>query len=771
MLSKIALVTLGLIGFAAGGPCKPSSRATVSSHFATSSATTIDISETSTDSHTNLDSLTITLSTETTEVPSLTLAQSSTTTQEGEIIITNAISGGSFASRDPNSPSGLTNFGASGNAEFHQGGCYRVDGSLDDGCAALSANGDVTKRSFFGSFASIFQTVRSVPRKKYTIQFFYLIRSAESQGCVASAAFGNSEFFSQPASSSRPSWARVLGEVEAVSNLPTFAISLTCSGGGTSSILVDSIFISDQVTPDTIDNFKLDLGGSPPIDSVETTTAIRAQESPTITTGQSRSTSTDGLERTSAATPVSTASLEVTSSAATEPKSTSSDPKASSATSGTESSEITTTSSTEITLGRNTDTTVVSAPSTSLAAEETSKAETTSSASEKIGSTSQPVTSEEPSHTTGSACKQTCEIINDYYTHLDDFGCDLNGIFTNSDAIYTLPGEEVGATQTHLYNSNEECAEICETLPECMSAGFQRLSGKCLFSNTQVTREEIRDGRDSQMVHWFGMECFTCGCSSGDTSTTAIPTTTLVPEPTSLTTTTKATLPTGVCHNNRGQECEINLSSIENNSYVCIGGGVFLGESWTVPRSMYPMQENGEQCAAICDTLENCESSGYFDMENHCLFTATKIKTSDFADPDPNYDDPGLDPKNSVWSHRSCYTCPTCVPSNAPLPKSPTCNYKPGDSCTRVSADGVLCNYSGMLPGTFGALGSYPDQSSSGKCAAICQKMSGCMGSGYRDGRCMFTSTTLAAGDFLDKHNYDLVWDDPSCFECPGCST
>ncbi|KAF5718295.1 hypothetical protein FMUND_5306 [Fusarium mundagurra] len=701
MQSKIALVSLALVGFAACGPCKPSSRVT-----------------SSTDSQINLNSLTITSSAETTEVPSSTLSQSSTTTQEEDVIITNAISGGSFASRDPNSPSGLTNFGATGNAEFHQGGCYRADGSLDDGCAALSANGDVTKRSFFGSFASIFQTVRSVPRRKYTVQFYYLIRSAGTQGCVASAAFGNSEFYSQRAFSLGPSWARVLRQVEALSDLPTFAILLTCSGGGTSSILVDSIFISDQVTPDTIDNFKLDLG-------------------------QSRSTSTDGLESTSAATLISTTTPEDTSLTATEAKSTSSDLKISSATS--DGSEILTTSSTKQTSGVNTYTTAVSSSLTSLAAGETSRAETTSLVLEETGSTSQSVTTAEPSHTTDPAYKQTCKIINDYHAHLDNFGCDLNGIFTNSGAIYTLPGEEV--------------------------AGFQRLSGKCFFSNTLVTRDEIRDGKDSQMAHWFGMECFTCGCSSSDTSTTAIPTSTLVPEPTSFTSTTKTTQPTGVCHNNRGQECEINPSGVEDNPYVCIGGGVFLGEAWTVPRSMYPMQENGEQCAAICDTLENCESSGYFGMENHCLFTTIKITESDFAELDPNYDDFGLDPKNSVWSHRSCYTCPTCVLSNAPLPKSPTCNYKPGDSCTRVNADGVLCNYSGMLPGTFGALGSYPDQSSSGKCAAICRKMKWCMGSGYRDGQCMFTSTTLAPGDFLDRHNYDLVWDDPSCFECPGCST
>uniref|UniRef100_A0A0D2YER3 Apple domain-containing protein n=1 Tax=Fusarium oxysporum (strain Fo5176) TaxID=660025 RepID=A0A0D2YER3_FUSOF len=453
--------------------------------------------------------------------------------------------------------------------------------------------------------------------------------------------------------------------------------------------------------------------------------------------------------------PVSTNSQEDTSSADTNTKRTSSDAKTSSA--ANESSETMTTSAVGHTSEAMIDTTAITTSSKTLALEETSKAETTGPVSQAVGSTSQPVTTSGPSQPTGTTCKPSCEMINDFYAHLDDFGCDINGVFVKSDAIYTLPGEEVGATQAHWYNSNDECAEICKTLPGCLSAGFQRLSGRCFFSNTLVTREDIGDGRDSQMVHWFGMECFTCGCSSGDTSTTAFPTTTLVPEPTSVTTTTKATQSTGVCHNNRGQECEINPSNVENNDYVCIGGGVFTGETWTVPRSVYPMQENGEQCAAICNTLENCESSGFFGMENHCLFTTTKIKTSDFADPDPNYDDPGLDPKNSVWSHRSCWTCPTCVLSNAPLPKSPTCNYKPGDACTRVSADGVICNYSGMLPGTFGIDGSYPDQSSSGKCAAICRKMTGCLGSGYRNGQY--------------RHTYDLVWDDPSCFECPGCST
>ncbi|KAJ4247538.1 hypothetical protein NW762_013218 [Fusarium torreyae] len=288
MRSKIALIGLALVDLSAGGPCKPSGRTTVSS--LPSSVATIDVSESSTDSQTDFDSLT-------TQVPSLTLPEPSTTTQEEVIIITNAILGGSFASRDPNSPSGLTNFDASGNAKFHSGGCYKADGSKDDGCAALTASGNSdTKRSFFSSFASIFQTVR--------------------QGCVASSIFGDTEFYSQPDSNSGASWIRVLEQVEAVSDLPTFAISLTCSGAGTSSILVDSVFISDQVTPQTIDDFKLDLGGSSPIE-IGSATAVRAEESSSFTTGPSRPTGTDGLENTSTVEPTPTVSAEVTFSAVT----------------------------------------------------------------------------------------------------------------------------------------------------------------------------------------------------------------------------------------------------------------------------------------------------------------------------------------------------------------------------------------------------------------------------------------------------------------------
>jgi len=141
--------------------------ANVKNEETTVSLSTTFSTETTTEassSQTIIDSNTVTSLLPSTDVPSLTFAHSTTANEEEFTIITNAIEGGSFASRDPNSPSSLTNFNAEGNAEFHSGGCYKGDNSQDDGCAALTATGDPgSKRSLFGRMARIYQTVRSVP--------------------------------------------------------------------------------------------------------------------------------------------------------------------------------------------------------------------------------------------------------------------------------------------------------------------------------------------------------------------------------------------------------------------------------------------------------------------------------------------------------------------------------------------------------------------------------------------------------------------------------
>lgn len=66
----------------------------------------------------------------------------------------------------------------------------------------------------------------------------------------------------------------------------------------------------------------------------------------------------------------------------------------------------------------------------------------------------------------------------------------------------------------------------------------------------------------------------------------------------------------------------------------------------------------------------------------------------------------------------------------------------------------------------------YPDQSSPEKCIAICQATEYCKGSGYKDGRCLFSFGELKKERFREwpDHSRDGTWDDPTCFECPGCT-
>ncbi|RBR24476.1 uncharacterized protein FIESC28_02672 [Fusarium coffeatum] len=1048
---------------------------TANSAFLTSSVPTTALAESSTDikndestvdlaatlstgtatevssSHIIIDSNTVTTYLPSTDVPSLTLAQSTTATEEEITIITNAIEGGSFASRDPNSPSGLTNFNAEGNADFHSGGCYKGDNSQDDGCAALSATGDPgSKRSLFGRMARIYQTVRSVPRRKNTIQFFYHLTSGGD--CTVAARFGGSQFWSAAASRDAGSWVKVLGQVEALDGSPIFDVSLTCSSADSSSILVDSIFISDKVTPETIENVQLDFGSAPvpdvttPVDftsrSVRTSgspSSNTAKVMPTTSSDQRTSTSskevtmegsppviettaietfattsphlvelssfaeitaersppstdtaspafyiTTSVDRQETNRPTSDGSGETTmegpSSVTDTPSfeshvATSIDPEE--LRTSTEGIEVTAERSpavTDVTL-ETTATTFTNAEGTlltsgssreitmegSLSVIETTAIEsdaptsadpeetkipsflTTTKPEEDEISTSivagqandtptSKTTTAELAELTG--CSATCTLIEDYQQHYDDFGCNLNGVFTKTDAIYGF-GSDDNPNMQFYARDVEQCSEFCKIqFPGCKAVGFQKLSSRCFFSNTLVTREEVRDGRDSQMVDWYNInKCFECsmdcgedippveiistqvhkptttapvlftttkqlpsktestesaqstcsptchrvddftwhaenwscglyGAASGDiytlpadmpgdtlryenvnecgaicktlpgcksagyqpasmrcfysnsvvtevtqasdsqsadwnslkcfrcagcgfddpdphetttteASTPEMPSTTH--ELSSFVTTTRASQPTGVCYNNRGQQCEISHSGVENNPFVCITAGVFIGESWTEPRSKYPIQENPEGCAAICDTLPNCETSAFFGSENHCLFTSTRVTAADFAEPDPNYEEPGFDPKNAVWSHRSCYTCPTCIPRNDPLPKRPTCNYKAGDSCTRKENTNAVCDFSGVLNNNYYQYSSslYPEvnQDTAAKCAAICRTRKDCMGSASIGGSCYFTYQVMTTGSFRQMQGITHVWDDPSCWDCPGCHT
>ncbi|KAF4947048.1 hypothetical protein FGADI_10678 [Fusarium gaditjirri] len=641
MQSILALVGLTLANLAAAGPCKPSGP--------TSSNLT----------------LTSSVLTDTSEVPSVTVPQSTTTTEEANVIITNAIEGGSLAVRNANNPpSGLTNFGATGNVEFHEGDCFKGDNSADNGCAALTASGSTAGKRDTGSFASIWQTLNSLStgsRRTYTVQFYYIVASFGSQGCTVAASLGNRQFYSQSLSSigTSVSWTHVLQQVDAESASATFAISMTCAGNGISVILVDSIFISNQVTPANIGDFVLDFGA------------------PNTSPGTTSETLPTSTERTI-------------------------EPETTSASSSSEMFTERTMPETSTTSPPNTDTT-------------------------------------RPAQPTETACKPSCDMRSGFDNN-PSWNCRVYGLYNG--LTYQLPNQDDDDETRPWYDGAADCAEICKTLPGCKSAGYMFAPKKCFFSNNIVTQSEVRNmGDDGIDVDWYSMDCFTCStCDNGPAETTVAEVsstpvntdTTIAPESTTFTTRTSespatTTSPADTCIYNRGQECEFNRFK-DHSDTLCIWAALFTGTTWKETRTDYPYQDDVYQCAAICQTLQNCESSAYFQTENRCLFTSKKIQQSDMV----SHEDRPQD--HAVWSHNSCWTCPTCS-ETAALPATRYCSYEQGDSCRAVSGKpGALCNYQGFWEAyNQWDLATYPDQSSPEKCAAICMLLNYCLASGYKD--------------------------------------
>ncbi|KAJ4244572.1 hypothetical protein NW762_014427 [Fusarium torreyae] len=885
MQSKFALVGLALANFAAAGPCKPSKPTTVNSLSVT--VPTTEISKSS-------------------EVPSLSIPESATTTEESQVVITNTFSGGSFAQRDPNTPSGLTGVNTEGQVEFHSGGCYKADGSSDDGCAALSATGNPAGKRDLGSFASMFQTLNSLNtgrRNKYTVQFYYLIFSAGSQACTVSATFGNTHFYSQSLlnfGGVNMQWHQVLQQVEADSSSANFAISMSCTGPGVSMILVDSVFISNQVTPQNIGDFKLDLSG-PAANTEPTTTSQHALGFPT-TTG------VGGVEESHASSAGASSNSEEPQTATNSSPDTRGPQTFNGGASNTEEAithtekPISTTSSSNIASEATTETASMRSQG--------SNSETTNTAQE-ITSISIPGTTTSPAEPTKTSCKTTCETIENAQNHNEDWNCNVYGLYRGNAKIIPAPSQDLDNDQRTYYQNAGECAQICKTMPGCKSAGYMFASAQCFFSTSVIAQSEVRDqGNDAVDVDWYAVDkCFKCSeCESESvqtsaptiTSTTQVPeqatttksaestentclpttcvqrgdwsdhddwncqiyggyqgdfyelpgqdeqigdatqpeqcmaickatpgcksaaisyfwrkcygsnnvvtqgqtreasddstdkewwgpqcfscvdnecksgssgkTTTQAPEQTTFTTRTSApatttTAPADTCIYDRGQYCEFNRFK-DHGDTVCIWAGTYPGNTWTETREDYPYQDDPYQCIAICQTLKDCESAGYYSTENRCLFTNKKLKTSDMVPGAHDFD-------NSVWLHNSCVTCPTCS-NSAPLPQTDKCSYKQGDTCTRRRGnDGALCNYQGMWEWyNQQSLDRYPDQSSPEKCMAICQATDYCKGSGYKDGRCMFSFGELKTESFRDwpDHSRDGTWDDPSCFECPGCT-
>ncbi|KAJ4220546.1 hypothetical protein NW759_007433 [Fusarium solani] len=305
--------------------------------------------------------------------PSATTDLATTTTSTSAPVVTNELKGAKFARRAPDG--GIVDFEGSGDAQHADEG-YKGDGSKDNGCVQMHA--DSSPKRALGPDVGISQQVTGLnPSTPYTIRFYtaIVLYPQTTDSCFIRAYLGGDPFYEQALFTSGPTaaYSAVVKQASAPASSATFSIQMQCSGGSAAMIYVDSIFMSNQVTPQNIDDY--DLVGDD--DDVESPTTTAGTE-----TSQASSTGTVPPEtETETATSSELPGTESQTATSTELPQTESQTVTGAETSQTESVETTATtgaetSQTEVETGTTTGTETSGVEASTAASTETSDVET-----------------------------------------------------------------------------------------------------------------------------------------------------------------------------------------------------------------------------------------------------------------------------------------------------------------------------------------------------------------------------------------------------------
>ncbi|KAF9766509.1 hypothetical protein IL306_001083, partial [Fusarium sp. DS 682] len=194
-----------------------------------------------------------------------TTAAPASSETKGPLVIKNEIGNGNFAIKDPKNPDIVPGYTIEGQAEIVTTEGYTGDGSKEKGCVKMSAsNNPPARKRAIGNIVSISQQVANLDtRKKYTVRFFYAVITASSINvCTLSASIGGHQFYTSTILSigTAIDWNTVLTQTDVPSTQGAFSVAVNCPIGGIAAIYVDSIFMSNQVTPGTINNVAIDFG-------------------------------------------------------------------------------------------------------------------------------------------------------------------------------------------------------------------------------------------------------------------------------------------------------------------------------------------------------------------------------------------------------------------------------------------------------------------------------------------------------------------------------
>ncbi|KAM0348460.1 hypothetical protein ACHAP4_010903 [Fusarium culmorum] len=454
---------------------------------------------------------------ESTGTPSTPLTgDSPTATQPGPGgAITNAVANGRFAKS-------LYSWSVEGSAKHQKSDCYEADRSNDNGCAALGSSAvpaDAKKRAL-GGLGSIFQTLGNLAPSKtisYTVQFYYVVITVGRQSCSINAYLGNRQFYTMNLFSGggvSGSWNRVLTTVMADSRSANFGISMSCSGNGFALLYVDSVFVSNQVTPDNIDQFGLDFGDEG--DSPGTPTAQLTSEPPSNPTQRPVDPATSETRQ-----DINT--IEMPTSRDWEPttrhvphNTTDWLPHPETSTGSTENTPVSkptsiqppreeTTVDLEPTFADESTTDQIEQTSDGFPESSDTRLEPTeapsSTAQESTSTSETTTTSEEPSPTCQYKHGEMCNF--DRFNYPKDALCSWGGyykgdVWTESRTDYPAQGRL------------ENCIAICQGNANCKSAGYNPITNRCYFISSELNKDDFTLESDEwKDIAWLNKRCYT----------------------------------------------------------------------------------------------------------------------------------------------------------------------------------------------------------------------------------------------------------------------
>ena len=177
----------------------------------------------------------------------------------------------------------------SGNAYHGDGntGIYAIQ--LITGSVALAGRRVVRRQSSDGGAAGIEQTLADLDEtSQYTVSLWYYVdytlqANIQPQNCRIDAYYGSTLFGSTPYfdsnSGQASAWVQFISTFTPSTSDGSLQFLLDCISGGTAQALVDEVFVSNQVTPNDIDNISLSFTLAPNTFTTTTTTSIQVPSS------------------------------------------------------------------------------------------------------------------------------------------------------------------------------------------------------------------------------------------------------------------------------------------------------------------------------------------------------------------------------------------------------------------------------------------------------------------------------------------------------------